>query len=312
MATSSPPRRSLVEATAAAAGLTVADVRAKGFSRLSEVDAVLATLPPSAPPPPASAIAARARAPRADEEGTCPVCLHDLRDGETSAELGGVVDLPCGHALHAACLLGWCASAMGDVCPLCRAGLPARMIACVRPSAPAAAAAAPHQLRLCVGNTYDRVPYHPTRWRWTLFLRAAADAPAPTAADPADPARAGEREPAPPRPAPRLSDYVERVRFRLWTTSHVARAPPFEVSRAGRSAYDVDVTIVWRAALALPPTVVSHHLALDPLGAQREFAVGFGARPPPRAPPPPARKSRPPSAKRKKRAPPHRVAPAPT
>lgn len=56
---------------------------------------------------------------------TCPICLEAL-EAEGALEPGGVVTLPCRHALHGQCWEGWRNGGMGSPdggnvqCPLCR------------------------------------------------------------------------------------------------------------------------------------------------------------------------------------------------
>ena len=82
-ATPSLRRVSLVEALAAAARLPEQQVRAKGFTRISEVESVLATLPPPVPYRRRGPLAAYARAGRrqmaAFRARTFGACGHGVR-----------------------------------------------------------------------------------------------------------------------------------------------------------------------------------------------------------------------------------------
>ena len=68
----------------------------------------------------------------------CPICLHELCDGDHGRDEAGLDDdavvLPCAHAFHGRCLRPWFALAYSDAlrageapslaCPVCRAVVP--------------------------------------------------------------------------------------------------------------------------------------------------------------------------------------------
>eukprot|EP00727_Mastigamoeba_balamuthi_P012701 m51a1_g8053 putative transcriptional sir2 family protein (465) ;mRNA; f:118182-119805 len=100
---------------------------------------------------------------------------------------------------------------------------------------------------LLVGNATEAVDDE--RWRWTVFVRPA---PAVASVD--------------------LGAVVASVTFGLHPTFKVLR-PPFEVTRVGAAAFNVEIAVAWRCADWGESTTYVHKLCVDSPQCARVYAV---------------------------------------
>lgn len=110
-------------------------------------------------------------------------------------------------------------------------------------------------VEIVVGNRIERdTDTHENRHRWTLYVMLPGFAHQ-------------ERH---------LIDSVDYELRPTFTPAVVSRrSPPFEITRASRSAFPVTCTIRWNAKLHLEPTTITHNLCFDEGGGRAAATVGI-------------------------------------